>query len=117
MPSSAPSRCTSRCGRMATNQGKCDEHQRKAWSNPSANTRALTSTERGRINRQQIKREPQCRGCGSTHDLRADHIVEIADGGSLFDESNLQTLCETCHDVKTAFVRAERAAERRASRG
>lgn len=117
MPSSAPSRCTRRCGRLAVKGGRCDEHQVKAWSVPSANSRALTSTERGRINRQQIKREPQCRGCGSREHLQADHIVEIADGGSPFDESNLQTLCDTCHDIKTAAVRARRAAERRLARG
>lgn len=117
MPTAAPSRCTRRCGRLAVKDGRCAEHEIKPWSVPSANSRALTSTERGRINRQQIKREPQCRGCGSTKDLHADHIVEIADGGSLFDASNLQTLCGDCHDEKSAFVRAERAAERRLARG
>jgi 5-methylcytosine-specific restriction protein A len=117
MPSAAPSRCTSRCGRLATHAGRCDEHQRKAWANPSANTRALTSADRYRIRREQLKREPQCRMCSSTEHLQADHITEIADGGSPFDEANLQTLCKGCHEIKTAAVRQRRAAERRARRG
>lgn len=117
MPRSAPSRCTSRCGRLATKLGRCDEHQVKPWSVPSANSRALSSKDRARIKREQIKREPQCRGCGSTEHLCADHIVEVADGGSLFDASNLQTLCQTCHDLKTDYARQHRAEERRLARG
>ncbi|MET4094577.1 HNH endonuclease signature motif containing protein [Arthrobacter sp. UYCu712] len=117
MPLSAPSRCSQRCGKLATSKGRCDDHQRAAWENPSANSRALTSTERARIHKQQIKREPHCRVCNSTEHLRADHITEIADGGSLFDASNLQTLCDDCHGIKTNAARALRAAQRRLTRG
>lgn len=34
--------------------------------------------------------------------LQVDHINRVADGGALFDESNLQTLCDDCHGEKTA---------------
>jgi len=30
-----------------------------------------------------------------------DHIVRVADGGSVFDETNLQSLCESCHNSKS----------------
>lgn len=33
--------------------------------------------------------------------FEVDHIERIADGGHPFDESNLQTLCEPCHEEKT----------------
>ncbi len=33
--------------------------------------------------------------------MEVDHIQRIADGGHPFEESNLQTLCEDCHEAKT----------------
>lgn len=30
-----------------------------------------------------------------------DHVVSIDDGGAKLDESNLQSLCHTCHNSKT----------------
>lgn len=55
--------------------------------------------------------------CGSSVDLEADHIIEIADGGSPFDADNLQTLCKTHHAEKSKAEKARRAAERRSARG
>ncbi|WP_319524664.1 HNH endonuclease signature motif containing protein [uncultured Desulfosarcina sp.] len=31
-----------------------------------------------------------------------DHIVEIKDGGAPFSEDNVQSLCRSCHNKKTA---------------
>ena len=31
-----------------------------------------------------------------------DHIVDIADGGAMYDLDNLQPLCIPCHSRKTA---------------
>jgi 5-methylcytosine-specific restriction endonuclease McrA len=45
----------------------------------------------------------RCAACGRVwHPQRdhADHIAELADGGSNADE-NLQLLCVECHDAKT----------------
>jgi 5-methylcytosine-specific restriction endonuclease McrA len=42
----------------------------------------------------------------------ADHIVPIADGGSL-ELGNAQTQCDTCHPPKTAAENSARAAKRR----
>ncbi len=30
-----------------------------------------------------------------------DHIIEIKDGGAIWDIDNLQTLCNACHNTKT----------------
>ena len=49
-----------------------------------------------------------CKKCGFTYDvmlregkLQVDHIIEVAAGGDMWDESNLQTLCDKCHMAKT----------------
>ena len=31
-----------------------------------------------------------------------DHVMPIADGGDLWDESNMGALCKICHDLKSA---------------
>jgi 5-methylcytosine-specific restriction endonuclease McrA len=50
--------------------------------------------------------------CGSTNRLRVDHITEVSDGGDLYDDSNLQTLCDVHDGEKTAIARRLRAARR-----
>lgn len=37
--------------------------------------------------------------------LEVDHIQEIKDGGDMWDENNLQTLCHKCHSKKTTNSR------------
>lgn len=41
-----------------------------------------------------------------------DHIVPIIDGGSMWDETNLQSLCYPCHFAKTDAERRRRASGR-----
>lgn len=123
MPTAAPSRCPKTgCHNLTTTRGRCDDHQRRAWENPSANTRALTGAERGRIRRTTLARHPvcQCTGwCGEHHgpcatpSTEADHIVPVGEGGARTDPGNLQGLCTDCHDVKTQADKARMAARRR----
>lgn len=40
--------------------------------------------------------------------LEVDHITPISEGGHPFDPGNLQTLCEECHQDKTAQENSER---------
>lgn len=113
MPQSPPSRCGEPgCGRLVSGGNRCEDHRRKPWANPSANTRELSGRQRERIHKRQIRDEPQCRNCGSAQDLQTDHVIEVSDGGSLLDASNLQTLCGTCHAAKTRAHRAHRASQR-----
>lgn len=101
MPSRAPGRCT-RCPRLATNQGRCDDHQRKAWENPSANTRNLTGRQRETFHANVMAAaNGKCNWCGRPA-TEADHILAIGLGGSPTDwEHNGQALCADCHDLKT----------------
>ena len=57
----------------------------------------------------QLKQEPLCRMCGRPATL-VDHIVEIRDGGAKLDFSNLQSLCHSCHNKKTALAKSRRGA-------
>ena len=65
----------------------------------------------------QIQREPFCRDCLKydvvTPAKIADHIVEIEDGGDVWNIDNLQSLCFSCHNAKTA----RKAKERRQNKG
>lgn len=39
----------------------------------------------------------RCTKCGRAGRLEVDHIRPVADGGEAYDESNLRTLCRSCH--------------------
>ncbi len=64
--------------------------------------------------KQQLQAHPLCKHCSEkdivTQATVADHIIPISLGGSKFDDDNLQSLCEKCHNAKSA-------AESRAARG
>ena len=60
----------------------------------------------------QLLREPFCRECARrgirTRATVVDHIVPHRGDWALFtDRANLQSLCKTCHDRKTAWEMAE----------
>lgn len=55
------------------------------------------------------KRGEFCERCGSGHRVIGDHIVERKDGGAELDETNVELLCQACHNRKTAKARARRA--------
>lgn len=58
-----------------------------------------------------IKRERGnfCQRCGSSHRVIGDHIVERKDGGAELMPSNVELLCQPCHNTKTSKARAARA--------
>ncbi len=37
-----------------------------------------------------------------------DHVIELENGGAKLDDSNLQSLCISCHNTKTALERVGR---------
>ena len=77
----------------------------KSYSNPEY--AKIYQTNRWRkLRGWYIKRNPICVICSmkniTTVAKIVDHIKEIADGGSIWNVSNLQSLCDRCHRVKTA---------------
>ena len=110
MPRAPMSRCTeSGCGEL-TNTGRCEQHRRKAWANTSKRNQVIDKGRWAKVRAAHLRNEPGCRVCGSTLDIEVDHIVEVADGGALYDDENCQTLCEVHHQAKSAAQRAARAA-------
>lgn len=58
-----------------------------------------------RVRRNQLEREPLCRGCRASDEDRpateVDHITPVTAGGAAFDAMNLQSLCKPHHSWKT----------------
>jgi len=57
-----------------------------------------------KLSKRHRREEPLCRECKKrgiiTKGTLVDHIVAMNDGGEKWDEDNLQTLCDICHQVK-----------------
>lgn len=60
-------------------------YDRRAWRNAS---------------RTKLKAEPLCRECGEPAAC-VDHVVPLARGGEPYALQNLQSLCRSCHMIKT----------------
>jgi 5-methylcytosine-specific restriction protein A len=64
----------------------------------------------------QLLREPFCRECAKrglrTKATRVDHVVDHKGDWALFsNRANLQSLCESCHNRKTAKEQAKKRRE------
>lgn len=59
-----------------------------------------------------LRESPLCLACKAHGRLVAagvvDHVVPLKDGGARFDRANLQPLCVSCHNRKTARETAGR---------
>ncbi|MCV0396951.1 MAG: HNH endonuclease [Rhizobiaceae bacterium] len=57
------------------------------------------------LRKRRLQAEPLCRHCKAKGFIRAstvpDHIIPLKDGGEDVD-SNIQCLCDDCHEAKTA---------------
>ena len=59
----------------------------------------------GKLRKWFLGEHPLCESCKATGKLReaecVDHVIPLARGGTN-DETNLQSLCNRCHSVKTS---------------
>lgn len=96
-------------------KGRCPDHDNRQRDNKTDEERKFYRSYAWRKRSERHRRdEPLCRTC-KAKDLFVpatvtDHILAIRDGGDPWDEENLQSQCDTCHQEK-------RAAERRARVG
>ncbi len=114
MPKSAPTPCRHPgCGALVTKPGFCDAH-RAAQHRDYGRARRTFDTELGfyqsarwrALRASVLYANPLCCVCSTLGRVVVasvvDHIVPIKDGGARFDPANLQALCVSCHNAKTA---------------
>lgn len=123
MPRSAPTPCRAPyCTGYAVEHGYCSEHTglhtaRVRRYQRTSNIRRRANEEQStldafyrtpawrRLSKAHRAREPLCRHCAERGTVTAatavDHIHELRDGGDRYDPSNLQSLCHSCHTIKT----------------
>ena len=81
------------------------EQQRTYNQRDRTNQSFYSSGRWTKVSKWYRKNNPLCVHCKEqgrvTPAQLVDHIVEIKDGGAEYDESNLQSLCKACHNVKT----------------
>lgn len=112
MPRQAPTKCRHvGCRRLVELPGYCGDHAKEA-SGWQRDTNRGSRHARGygakwvRLRARILERDnglcQPCRKVGRVTAARhVDHIVAKAEGGT-DDESNLQSICPTCHAAKTA---------------
>lgn len=85
---------------------------------PERAGKSVYDSSEWRALRDAVRRErgQRCEKCGAGGRVWVDHIVEIKDGGAPYDRANLQVLCKSCHERKTAEARRQRNLEARAER-
>lgn len=70
-----------------------------------------------RLRAAKLARNPLCEHClargRSVPTEEVDHIVELRDGGAMWDITNLQSLCKPCHNRKTLAEKKKRNAKKR----
>ena len=130
MPHSAPTPCKSPgCRELVANnraRGLCVGHMREASAprQTTARRRRMSDEEYNRdawysskswtkLRRAYIARYPLCRICSDNGFVRSadvvDHIVERKDDDSKrLNWDNLQSLCHSCHNNKTAEEKKKR---------
>lgn len=95
-------KCTaSLCDQDAGAGGYCMKHARPAWTE----TPRIRGSKLQRLRKQLFDRFPLCVMCQAvgrvTMATIRDHVVPLAEGGT-DDEGNVQALCQSCSDLKTA---------------
>lgn len=99
-----------RCPNVVRGGGYCPQH--KAYEQKQNKINSQFRLKKKKVNpfygskAWKIKRDkyiannPTCKSCGAVG-REVDHIVPLNQGGDKFDDSNLQTLCRSCHAKKT----------------
>ena len=101
------------CNVLVSIPGHCDKHRKETFKKQKQSV-SYDYKERNRFYQRKpwkvvrsahLNAEPLCRSCKVIGRLVAaavvDHIVPISAGGADLDDSNLQSLCKSCHNTKT----------------
>lgn len=80
-------------------------HKRKGTTRELKHDRFYSQTRWKKHSAWYRMKHPLCVKCGQAAHA-VDHLVPIARGGAEWDEGNMQSLCERCHNAKTNEERA-----------
>jgi 5-methylcytosine-specific restriction protein A len=96
--------------------GRCEAHPRPAWEKRPDATKRVTGRKLQAMRAALFARDPLCVHCKERGLVvlatQRDHVLSLEEGGA-DDDSNVQGLCEPCHEAKSL---AERIRGRRRSR-
>ena len=119
MPLSAPTPCRHPgCGAVLTKPGYCDTHRSivhrdygRARRSFDAELGFYQSAQWRAVRAAFLRQHPLCCACEQrgrvVPAVVADHVVPIKQGGARFDPRNLQSLCVSDHNAKSAKERAQ----------
>lgn len=107
------------CNQIAlTNNYRCEKHvvsytpKKRYEHHYHQGKNIYTSTRWVKLRKQFIRHNPICAHCEAqgiiTPAYTVDHIIEIKDGGEIWDIDNLQSLCNPCHNTKTGDEKKKR---------
>ena len=86
---------------------KIKKDYNKSYSS-SALAKEYHTTRWRKLRSYYIKRNPLCVMCKEKNIIKeayiVDHIVEVADGGEMYNYNNLQSLCDAHHRRKTSIA-------------
>ena len=107
-----PTPCTQPgCPALVKGGGRCPSHRvgmRPAQVKANHPRRVYDTALWKRLRDLLLAAEPCCRACALAGRIElavcVDHIIDVAAGGEPFKTANLQPLCESCHNRKTALT-------------
>ena len=102
MPMRPPKPCPAPGCNQLVASGHCLEHARRkraAFKALDENRRFYSSARWQKLRNWFLRRNPICASCGRIAKV-VDHRLAIKDGGESTAESNLQALCNDCHQRK-----------------
>ncbi|MFD9551728.1 HNH endonuclease signature motif containing protein [Nocardia salmonicida] len=74
-----------------------------AWSGSNGYTGSGSTRKWRELREAKLASDPICEASGCTRlAIEVDHVEPVGTGGERYDPSNLQSLCHTCHQAKTA---------------
>ena len=107
------------CNQIAlTDSYRCEKHKitytpKKKYDHHYHQGKNIYSSARWtKLSKQYRRHNPLCAHCEArgifTPVYLVDHIIEIADGGEIWDIDNLEGLCVPCHNTKTGDEKKKR---------
>lgn len=101
------------------NGSRCPDHPYiRPVKAPQPHSKGIYSSSKWkRLRNRFIANNPLCVHCERIGLIRpatvVDHIVEIRDGGDVWNTDNYQSLCRDCHQIKTGMEQRRRRDENR----